>query len=88
MGLFVTYRAFNHWGESLDTTMNLDEISEPFRSRLKAFRVCTGRDICSTQAYIRLLGYGRILRFIPFYGIGLGRSLAGYVRKKSSPWPG
>lgn len=86
VGLYVTYRAFHHWGLPFDTLTDPDDIPEPFRSRIEVFRLCTGREVRSDFEYIRLLGIG--WRFIlgPLGTLGLGRAFARYVQKKSSPW--
>lgn len=86
VGLFPTYRAFNHWGIPFDTSSIPEDTSEPHRTRIATFRSLTGRDVCSASEYVRLLGLRSRLRLGPLATLGLGRTLASFVRKKSSPW--
>jgi hypothetical protein len=58
--LFLTYRAFNHWGRAMST--NLSEISPEGEhyERLKAFKDYFGLEIKDTEHYFSMMSFSKL----------------------------
>jgi len=54
-GLFLTYRAFNHWGRPMTTESLGKEVPETHRLRLSTFKSITGKSINSTGQYLKMV---------------------------------
>ncbi len=76
-GLFLTYRAFNHWGRNM-TTGNLPDLeSSIHRNRLITYVSITGNEIQGTDDYLSRLGVSRLKLLL----ISPQKYLVSYVTK-------
>lgn len=82
-GLFLTYRAFNHWGESMTTDDNglVDYGNSIHIVRIKTFKQVTGKDIISTGHYRRWISFGPLM-IISWFIFGGGKALYHFVIHK------
>lgn len=69
-GLFLTYRAFNHAGESMSTDTSEMSHDGVHAKRLEAFRRITGREIRSTGEYLKMIRFG-VIKLIVFRPAGM-----------------
>ena len=76
-GLFLTYRACNHFGATMKSGEETESLPEPHFSRLAMFDEATGRHLRDTTQYTKLLRIGLLTRFE-----NIGRKLTRFVRQR------
>ena len=59
-GLFLTYRSFNHWGDSMTTNLDLSKFIDEFKEsnhylKLSVYKAKWNEDIESTRHYLKLI---------------------------------
>jgi len=81
-GLFLTYRACNHFGAPMKSGNETDSLPEPHNSRLARFDEATGRHLRDATQYRSLLGIGLLTKLE-----NIGSKLTRFVlRRKALKW--